>query len=67
MFELAVGLAWFIACVILYLLPSLVASMRGHPQENPIFIINFFLGWTLIGWIVTLAWAVSDFQVLKKG
>lgn len=23
----------------------------------PIFLVNLFLGWTLIGWVVALAWA----------
>lgn len=24
-----------------------------------IFVVNLFLGWTLIGWVVALAWAVT--------
>jgi hypothetical protein len=46
---------------ILYFLPVVVAGTRGHPQQGPIAIINIFLGWTLIGWVVALAWACSKF------
>lgn len=43
----------------LYLAPALVAMKRDHHQAAPIFVINLFLGWTLIGWILALAWSVS--------
>ena len=48
-----------IIAVIGYFLPAIIAWRRGHHQQNPIFIINLFFGWTLIGWVVCLAWAVS--------
>lgn len=41
---------------ILYFLPTLTA--KGHPHRPSIFTINFFLGWTLIGWVLALAWAL---------
>ena len=47
------------ACLLLYVLPSLVATFRDHPQKAPITVINLTLGWTLIGWAVSLAWSVS--------
>jgi len=40
-----------------YLLPTLVATSDHHPHTQSIFVVNFFLGWTLIGWVVALAWA----------
>jgi hypothetical protein len=42
-----------------YLVPTMVATSRSHRQSLPIFVINVFLGWTLIGWVVALAWACS--------
>lgn len=48
--------------LLLYILPTIVASVRKHPQGNPIAIINLFLGWTLLGWVVALAWASSNFH-----
>jgi hypothetical protein len=43
----------------LYFLPFIIAASRRHPQSAPIFIINFFFGWTFIGWVVALAWSVT--------
>jgi hypothetical protein len=42
------------------LLPILVAGMRGVKNFAWIFAINVCFGWTLIGWIVALVWAIRD-------
>lgn len=42
-----------------YLLPFSVALWRGHPATTNIFLVNFLLGWTLIGWIVALIWSLK--------
>ena len=36
--------------LISYFLPTVVAGIRGHADKGPIFIINLFLGWSLVGW-----------------
>lgn len=41
----------------LHFLPSLIAVARGHNSRGSIFILNLFLGWTFIGWVVCLAWS----------
>jgi hypothetical protein len=46
--------------VALYYAPTMLAIERGHPNAIPIGIINATLGWTLIGWIVALAWAFKE-------
>ena len=46
----------------LYFLPSIIASKTEH--ESGVFILNLFLGWTLIGWVIALVWAVSDKPVV---
>jgi len=43
----------------LYFLPTIIAMSRKHRQKFPIMIVNIFTGWTLIGWVVALAWCVS--------
>lgn len=43
----------------IYFAPSIAASRRNHLQKNPITIANLFFGWTLIGWVVCLAWSFS--------
>lgn len=44
-------------CMALYFLPSIVGR---HKYNFPaIFILNLLLGWTVIGWIVALIWALT--------
>ena len=43
-----------------YFLPTLVAASRQHPDGWAIFVVNLFLGWTLIGWVVAFAWSVKN-------
>lgn len=57
--ELLLIVALLVAGLALYLLPSGFAVLRNHRQTAPILIVNFFLGWTLIGWIIALAWSFS--------
>lgn len=45
-----------------YLLPSIVAHSRQHPQARAIALVNVLLGWTFIGWAVAIVWAVSAFN-----
>ena len=40
-------------------LPLLIALIRGKRDILAIGLLNFFLGWTLIGWVVALIWAVK--------
>lgn len=51
-----------IACVCLYLLPTLIANIRVHKNIVPIAILNVSLGWTLVGWIGALMWSSSAEQ-----
>jgi hypothetical protein len=43
----------------LYLLPFSIASLRSHRNTGAIFVLNLLLGWTLLGWVAALVWAVS--------
>ena len=44
---------------VMYFLPSIVAFARRKRDTAAIVLLNFFLGWTLIGWVVALVWAVK--------
>jgi len=44
----------------LYFIPTFVASSRKKTNLGAIFTLNLFLGWSLIGWVVTLVWALSN-------
>jgi uncharacterized membrane protein YqaE (UPF0057 family) len=50
------GLTLIIAA---YILPSIVACVRRHKNESAIIVLNLFLGWTFVGWVAALVWAVS--------
>jgi len=45
---------------VLYFLPSIVAFARGKRDAVSILILNFFLGWTAIGWVIALVWALKE-------
>jgi len=45
--------------LVLYFLPSIIAVARGKRDLLAIFLLNLFLGWSIIGWIVALVWAVK--------
>ncbi|MFJ2456646.1 superinfection immunity protein [Pseudomonas protegens] len=53
--------------VVLYFLPTINAKSRKHPNRGPIFLLNLFLGWTLIGWVVAVVWSASAIQGLSSG
>lgn len=44
---------------VMYFLPSIIALARSKRDIAAIILLNFFLGWTMIGWIVALIWAVK--------
>jgi hypothetical protein len=43
----------------LYFLPTIIAAARGKRNALAIAALNFFLGWSFIGWIIALVWALS--------
>jgi hypothetical protein len=46
--------------LISYFLPTIVATVRPAKRRAVIFAINLVFGWTIIGWIATLIWAMSQ-------
>ena len=43
----------------IYLAPSIIAVVRGHPRWPWIGFLNFVTGWTVAGWIAALVWSVT--------
>lgn len=43
----------------LYFVPSIVAIARNHRNGVPIGLLNIFLGWTVLGWVIALIWAFT--------
>lgn len=50
----------FLIGLVLYFVPTIVAFNRHSRHRVPILIVNLLLGWTLIGWIATLVWAIAS-------
>jgi Superinfection immunity protein len=49
---------------VMYFLPTLIAVIREKKDKLSIFLLNFFLGWSVIGWVVALVWALKTDQVV---
>ncbi len=47
-----------IVLLVLYFLPSIIASVKMTRNSRAIFFFNLLLGWTVIGWIVAMVYAV---------
>ena len=57
MFDSTVTVILLAIIVLIYLLPTLIAFSREHPQRGLIVILNLIFGWTLLGWILIFLWA----------
>ena len=44
--------------LVVYFVPLIIAMSRNSPHSAPLMALNLFLGWTLIGWVVALCWAL---------
>jgi hypothetical protein len=63
---------WTIALLpvflIAYFTPVLIAVLRKHRFTTAIGLINFFLGWTVVGWLAAIVWAVNkDLRETPEG
>lgn len=47
-----------ILLIILYFLPTIIGWNKK--KSTGITLLNLFLGWTFIGWVGALIWAVTD-------
>lgn len=52
---------WILLLVggLLYFLPGIVASLRCHQNRIAIWVLDLILGWTGVGWIVVMIWALT--------
>jgi hypothetical protein len=57
---------FLITGIVCYFAPMLVALSRQHKNTAPIIIVNFFLGWTGIGWVCALAWALTSSDNIQR-
>ena len=57
--EQLLSLLGFVVGTALYFVPTIVAGVRKKRNLVSIGLLNFFLGWTVIGWIIALIWAFA--------
>ncbi len=55
----------FLIVLALYFLPSIVAVARKVTHQGSVVVINLFLGWTFVGWVIALAMACRTSRVLR--
>ncbi|HEY5197592.1 MAG TPA: superinfection immunity protein [Solirubrobacteraceae bacterium] len=53
------GSGLVVVLLFLYFVPTAVAVKRAHHQLPAILIVNVFLGWTFLGWVIALAMAFT--------
>jgi hypothetical protein len=44
--------------IIVYFIPVMIAVARKHRKATWIFLVNLLLGWSVLGWIFALVWAL---------
>jgi len=54
--SLFIGIVFF---AFFYFLPSIIGFASGKANGVAIFVLNLLLGWTLVGWVVSLVWALT--------
>jgi hypothetical protein len=52
--------------IVVYFAPTILAALRTVPNVGSILVINFFLGWTFIGWVVALAMAARSHPAVTQ-
>lgn len=53
------GVPLAIAAIAVYLLPSVIAHSRKHPNAPAITLLNLLTGWTFLGWVASIVWAMT--------
>ena len=44
---------------VIHFIPSVIAFANGHTRRKLILLLNVLMGWTVIGWVVLLVWAIN--------
>jgi Superinfection immunity protein len=52
-------MTFFLGLFVLYWLPTIIAIARHTHSALGVAALNFFLGWTGIGWFIALMWALA--------
>jgi predicted RNA-binding Zn-ribbon protein involved in translation (DUF1610 family) len=54
------GTVMLVLLAVGYFLPTMIGATRHVPNVGSVVVINLFLGWTVIGWVIALAMAFGS-------
>ena len=57
--EVTAVMTFFLALFVFYWLPTIIAIARHTHSALGVAALNFFLGWTIVGWVLALLWALA--------
>jgi len=66
---MVVGLVGLAVLGLLYLLPTMLAVYKNKRSTGGILVLNLLLGWTGLGWVIALIWAIVpdvDYIVVQR-
>lgn len=61
--ESIVIIGMLICCVvgaIIYFCPTIIAFKKERDNKASILALNLLLGWSVVGWVVSLVWALKE-------
>ena len=61
------GIGMLLVGPVVYLVPAAVAWNRKHNNRAAIITLNILLGWTVIGWVGALVWAMTKDVEKEEG
>lgn len=53
--------------LIIYFLPTIIASARNSNNRDLIFLINLLTAWTVLAWFILLFWAIMGKAKKRRG
>lgn len=53
------GVIGVIVLISFYFMPTIISLMRDKHGTGSVALVNFFLGWTVIGWFATFIWSCT--------
>jgi len=49
-----------------YFVPTIIAVIVKHNSLGAVVVLNFFLGWSMVGWVVALVWAIANKKTMAQ-
>lgn len=64
--DILIFILMFAVLIYVYFIPSIIAVKRDHKNGLPIALLNLFLGWLFIPWVVAICWATTAQETKAK-